>query len=249
MDTAFIIGNGETRLIFPINKLKGKGVIYGCNAIYRDYPTLCDYIMAVDPSMIQEMLDNEDKYTSKLLTLDDIPEWNYKLDDDPKAIQNLFGREWMGGDVKTGKMKSIDFTESKGTGCSAVLHAAEAGHKEICIFGFDILGTKQWEMGEQEMSRPHNNIYKNTANYPKRVNMKAYLKYEWLFHLRQLARKYTDVNFYFFNRREYITMNPLLVKFLGLKNYHFGIYADLKRWIDGEKNNIKWMQVTSSNIQ
>ena len=148
MDTAFIIGNGETRLIFPINKLKGKGVIYGCNAIYRDYPTLCDYIMAVDPSMIQEMLDNEDKYTSKLLTLDDITEWNYKLDDDPKAIQNLFGREWMGGDVKTGKMKSIDFTESKGTGCSAVLHAAEAGHKEICIFGFDILGTKQWEMGE-----------------------------------------------------------------------------------------------------
>ena len=51
MDTAFIIGNGESRNIFPIKDLKGHGVIYGCNAIYRDYPNLCDNIVAVNPSM------------------------------------------------------------------------------------------------------------------------------------------------------------------------------------------------------
>ena len=43
MDTAFVIGNGESRNIFPIEHLKGKGIVYGCNAIYRDHPTLCDH--------------------------------------------------------------------------------------------------------------------------------------------------------------------------------------------------------------
>ena len=44
MDTAFVIGNGESRNIFPIEKLKGKGVIYGCNAIYRDHKV--DYLFS-----------------------------------------------------------------------------------------------------------------------------------------------------------------------------------------------------------
>ena len=55
MDTAFIIGNGESRNIFPIKDLKGKGIIYGCNAIYRDYPSLCDYIISVNPLMYEEL--------------------------------------------------------------------------------------------------------------------------------------------------------------------------------------------------
>ena len=55
MGTAFIIGNGESRAIFPINELKNKGIIYGCNAIYRDYPTLCDKIVSVNPEMSIEL--------------------------------------------------------------------------------------------------------------------------------------------------------------------------------------------------
>ena len=44
-DTCFVIGNGESRLIWKDwNSLKGKGTIYGCNAITRDYPKLCDKI-------------------------------------------------------------------------------------------------------------------------------------------------------------------------------------------------------------
>ena len=55
MDTAFVIGNGESRNIFPIDNLKGKGIIYGCNAIYRDHPMLCDHIVAVNPPMYEEL--------------------------------------------------------------------------------------------------------------------------------------------------------------------------------------------------
>ena len=55
MDTAFIIGNGESRKIFPIENLKGNGIVYGCNGIYRDYPMLCDHIVAVNPPMYEEL--------------------------------------------------------------------------------------------------------------------------------------------------------------------------------------------------
>jgi len=55
MDTAFLIGNGESRNIFPIENLKDKGVIYGCNAIYRDHPMLCDHIVAVNQPMYDEL--------------------------------------------------------------------------------------------------------------------------------------------------------------------------------------------------
>ena len=44
-ETCFVIGNGESRNIFGnLHALKNKGTIYGCNAIYRDYPDLCDKI-------------------------------------------------------------------------------------------------------------------------------------------------------------------------------------------------------------
>ena len=74
MDSAFIIGNGESRNIFPIEKLKDKGIIYGCNAIYRDHPKLCDHIVAVNPPMYQELAQwhNNGKESPKIYGIDDI---------------------------------------------------------------------------------------------------------------------------------------------------------------------------------
>ena len=54
-DRVFCLGNGENRLSFPIEKLKGKGKIYGCNAIYRDYPNLIDVLTAVDYGICHEI--------------------------------------------------------------------------------------------------------------------------------------------------------------------------------------------------
>ena len=66
MDTAFVIGNGESRPIFPIQDLKGKGIIYGCNAIYRDNPELCDHIVAVNQPMYEELGTWHEKTSSKI---------------------------------------------------------------------------------------------------------------------------------------------------------------------------------------
>lgn len=41
MTTAFVLGNGKSRLSVPLEKLRPLGPIYGCNAIYRDFmPTV-----------------------------------------------------------------------------------------------------------------------------------------------------------------------------------------------------------------
>ena len=250
MDTAFVIGNGESRAIFPIKDLKNKGIIYGCNAIYRDYPELCDHIVAVNPPMYEELKQWYDKTNPnlKIHGPNDISKWNYICNGDhinytPTGLK-LY-RIWRGGDIKKDNViRTIDFTQSKGSGTSAILMAAEAGIKNIIISAFDIIGARQWEFNKRgEHSREQNNVYKNTINYPSRMNMKAYLKYEWLFQLRQIFRKHPNTNFYFINRREYINGNHFLRSYFDMPNIHVGIYADLRRWVDGNRDKINWMKL------
>ena len=244
MDTAFIIGNGESRNIFPIDKLKGQGVIYGCNAIYRDHPMLCDHIVAVNPPMYEELSKwhNNGKESPKIHSVDDISDRNYicegdEINDVPTGLK-LY-RVWRGGDIKKGgKIKTNDFSNARGSGCSAVLMAAESGIKNVVIMAFDIMGAQQWEM--ETPSRIQNNIYKNSINYPGRESMKAYLKYEWMYQLRQTFRRFPKTNFYFINRKEYLEGNPFLRWYFDQPNIKCGIYADLQRWITGHRDDIKW---------
>jgi len=244
MDTAFIVGNGESRNIFPIQNLKGKGVIYGCNAIYRDHPMLCDHIVAVNPPMYEELATwhNSGKESPQIHSIDDISKWNYICDGDketdvPDGLKIY--RTWRGGDIKKGgKIKTNDFTKAKGSGCSAVLMAAESGIKNIVIMAFDIMGAQQWEI--ETPSRIQNNIYKNSINYPGRESMKAYLKYEWMYQLRQTFRRFPKTNFIFINRKEYLQGNPFLRWYFDQSNIKCGIYADLQRWLTGHRDDIQW---------
>ena len=244
MDTAFLIGNGESRNIFPIENLKDKGVIYGCNAIYRDHPMLCDHIVAVNQPMYDELAKwhNNGKESPRIHGPQDISRWDYICEGDhlhhvPDGLKIY--RVWRGGDIKNGgKIKTNDFSKARGSGCSAVLMAAESGIKNIVIMAFDIMGAQQWEMDTP--SRIQNNIYKNSINYPDRASMKAYLKYEWMYQLRQTFRKFPGTNFYFINRKEYLDGNPFLRWYFDQPNIKCGIYADLQRWITGSRADIKW---------
>ena len=245
MTTAYVIGNGTSRKIFPIEQLKGKGTIYGCNAIYRDHPDLCDKIFAVNEDMHAELVEAKQKnrFTADVIGAVDISSWNFILDDDdpgeiPQGLK-LY-RQWQGGDAKRGVYKTRDFSLNRGSGCSAVLHAAEQGFRDIVILAFDILGARQWEITDGSASRLQNNVYADTANYPARHSMKAYMKYEWLYHLTQTFRRFPDINFYFINRREYIEQNPYLRHYFRYApgNIKTGIYADLKRYMDGD--SITW---------
>jgi hypothetical protein len=247
MDTAFVIGNGESRPIFPIDNLKGQGVIYGCNAIYRDHPMLCDHIVAVNPPMYEELAQwhNNGKESPNIYGPVDISRWNYICEGDheqdvPHGLKIY--RVWRGGDIKKGNgIRTMDFAMSRGSGMSAVLMAAESGIQNVVILAFDILGARQWEMDSP--SRQQNNMYKNTINYPDRMSMKAYLKYEWMYQLRQIVRKHPNTNFHFINRKEYIEGNTFLRWYFDQPNIRTGIYADLRRWVDGRRDDIIWMKL------
>ena len=246
MDTAFIIGNGESRNIFPIQNLKNKGIIYGCNAIYRDRPALCNHIVAANDDMFTELKQWYDKTNPnlKIHGPNDISKWNYICNGDeesdlPEGLKIY--RIWRGGNLKKGTIRTIDFSQSRGSGMSAILLAAESGIKNIIILAFDIMGAKQWEMDSP--SREQNNIYKNTLNYDYRLSMKAYLKYEWMFQLRQLIRHFPNTNFCFINRREYLDGNYFLRHYFDQPNIKIGIYADLRRWVDGDRDKITWRRL------
>ena len=246
MDTAFIIGNGESRNIFPIEDLKNKGIIYGCNAIFRDRPNLCNHIIAADKDMFAELKQWYDKTNPnlKIYGPNDLSKWNYicnndKESDIPEGLKIY--RIWRGGDIKKGTIRTIDFSQQRGSGMSALLLAAESGIKNIIILAYDILGARQWEMDSP--SREQNNMYKNTLNYSYRMSMKAYLKYEWMYQLRQIIRQFPNTNFHFINRREYIEGNHFLRHYFDQPNIKVGIYADLRRWVDGFRDDIQWMKL------
>jgi hypothetical protein len=58
MNVGFALGNGPSRKLVDLEQLRGKGWIYGCNALYRDF--VPDVLCAIDSNMIVEV--NEAKY-------------------------------------------------------------------------------------------------------------------------------------------------------------------------------------------
>jgi hypothetical protein len=61
MSAAFILGNGESRKSVDLDDLKTKGVVYGCNALFRDFTP--DALICVDGGMMHEVYANG--YASK----------------------------------------------------------------------------------------------------------------------------------------------------------------------------------------
>ena len=55
---------------------------------------------------------------------------------------------------------------------------------------------------------------------------------------RQITRKFPQTNFRFINRREYIEANHFLPGYFDQANIKAGIYADLRRWVDGKRDDI-----------
>ena len=83
---------------------------------------LCDHIVAVNPPMYDELAKwhNSGKESPQIYGIGDISKWNYILpgdqDDDVPEGLKLY-RIWRGGDVKKGgKIRTIDFTEARGSG-------------------------------------------------------------------------------------------------------------------------------------
>lgn len=112
--TAFVLGNGISRKSIDITSLEPHGMIYGCNALYREYDP--DYLVAVDVKMILEISSTGYQNTHNVWTN---PNKAYK------SIKNL-----------------NLFQPSKGwsSGPTALHLASRHDYNKIFILGFDYKG-------------------------------------------------------------------------------------------------------------
>jgi hypothetical protein len=114
MDTAFVLGNGTSRQNFDIERLQGKGIIYACNAVYRNFEP--DVLIAVDPKMVHEIVADGYHHNHVVWT-------NYNNGYKDYTNLNYFqpSRGWSSGPT-------------------ALFKAADDKYKTIYILGFDYMG-------------------------------------------------------------------------------------------------------------
>lgn len=64
-DPVFLIGNGKSRKEFDLERLRSKGTIIGCNALFREFTP--DLLIAIDAKMLKEI--KEAKYGEENLVI------------------------------------------------------------------------------------------------------------------------------------------------------------------------------------
>ena len=115
VSTAFVIGNGKSRSSFDIRRLRSRGVVYGCNALYREFAPgyeLPDYLVAIDPGMIEEV-DRSDFPKSRFIVPPLDEQW------EPRECNPMRARS--------------------NAGINAIREAIKAGHRSVVCLGFDFL--------------------------------------------------------------------------------------------------------------
>ena len=113
-NVAFVLGNGTSRTSLNHNSLLDKGIVYACNAMYREFEP--HYLIAVDVKMVNEIVASGYNKTHAVWT-------NPNKGISTKHHLNLFNphKGWSSGPT-------------------ALWFASEQGHRDIYLFGFDYQG-------------------------------------------------------------------------------------------------------------
>lgn len=182
---AYIIGNGKSRESFDLMLLKGKGVVFGCNALYRDFVrtspryVLPDLLVAIDEAIITE-IESSDFPSQRVIIPPEDEKW--------EPVQLHWGRSAQ-PDWSPARPRS-------NAGMNAIKEAIKMGHKNLYVFGFDFLVVDQ--------STALSNMYDGTDCYglDTRANLqdtRNRLKY-----LGWMIEENPDVSFVFCYPREVI---------------------------------------------
>lgn len=108
---AFIIGNGRSRLDIDLESLRGRGIIYGCNALYRDFEP--DVLIATDSGIAKEIQNTGYAKRKPFYTR--------------RPIEGLGGRQ-------------IQHNYGWSSGQVALSHACHSNHHYLYMLGFDLAG-------------------------------------------------------------------------------------------------------------
>jgi len=165
--TAFVLGNGESRKGIEINDLKEKGTVFACNAVYRTHRP--HFLIAVDPKMILEIAETDYVVHNKVWS-----NFNAQYEKNEKIMNHV---NW--------------FKPSLGwsSGPTALRMACEHGFKEIYILGFDYQGHNQGKRFKL------NNIFGDSRNYKKR-NDEATFYGNWMNQTKRCLQDFKDVKFH-----------------------------------------------------
>ena len=114
MNTAFIIGNGTSRKGFDLTRLKPYGTIFGCNALYRDFPdySIPDYLVAIDEGIMTEIEHCD--FPSKRVIFPPVDE------------------RWEPAECNIGRPRS-------NAGVNAMREAIKMGYNQLICLGFDFM--------------------------------------------------------------------------------------------------------------
>ena len=179
-DTAFVLGNGESRRGIQIEELKAHGTVYACNGVYRtDTP---HYLVAVDPKMLLEIGETDYAINNKVWS-----NYNSQYAKHKKILDHV---QW--------------FKPSLGwsSGPTALRMACEHGYKDIYILGFDYQGHSQGS------GFKFNNVFKDTRNY-KRAKDEATFYGNWMNQTKRCLKDFASIKFHRVIPKDWFTPKDL----------------------------------------
>jgi len=109
---AFIVGNGKSRQAVDLSSLVGKGTIFGCNALWRNFDDF-DYLVSIDDRMIEELEANKEMIKGEII----IPPEDER---------------WESAEYSPQRRRS-------NAGMNAMLEAIRRGHNILYCLGFDFI--------------------------------------------------------------------------------------------------------------
>ena len=182
-DLAYIIGNGESRKSFDLMILNGKGTVFGCNALYRDFKynqyVLPHYLVAIDDAMITE-IESSDFPSKRVLVPPEDEKW------EPVRLHwgNSASKNWNPARPRSN------------AGMNAILEAIKMGYKSLYIFGFDFLVVDE--------NTALSNVYNGTDCYGLDTRANLQDTRNRLNYLGWIIEENQDVSFTFCYPREVI---------------------------------------------
>ena len=206
-NTAFVLGNGESRKGIKIEDLKQHGKVYACNAVYRTENP--DWLIAVDPKMLLEIAETDYVVHNKVYSNFNSAQYNRN-----KRIL----------DHVTWSRPSLGWS----SGPTALRLALEHKFKTIYLLGFDYKGLPDSKSNSRVK---FNNVFKDTRSYKKGRDDATFFG-NWMNQTKRCLNDYKDVDFtrvipegWFkpkdleWHNLKHITTNDFLQKFnLTLKN-------------------------------
>lgn len=202
MKKAFIIGNGPSRKGFDLNLLKGHGTIYGCNALYRDFPKhdIPDYLVAIDDAIIEE-IEASDFPKDRFITPPEEERW-----EDPAF--NPYTK----------------FRSNAGT--NAMIEAIKAGHDTLFCLGFDFMLTRS-EMCLGNLYAGTNAYGLETkARYVDNMNRVRYMQY-FANKYRKVQFKFVVPKYG--NKDEYHNLNANNVSGMFYENFYQTLMSEQRK--------------------